>query len=117
MRPLYFTGRARLAAKQVLDHTSLGERLADDTTDDGTLLTVEPYPELVNGLSTGEHTMFNLLGSLAGNSDANLYALAVDVDDVNAWCAWWALGVLLDKVVPMPPVDFTGLADVVGRSS
>lgn len=117
MRPLYYTGRARLAAKQILDHTSLGDRLRDDVNDDGTVLAVEPVLEVVSSLSGGELTMYKVLASIAGDSSANLYALAADVDELNAFCAWWAVGILLDKVVPVAPVDFDGLASAVGRSS
>lgn len=117
MRPLYFTGRARNAAKQILDHTSLGGRLSDDLTDDGTVLEVHATVELVESLSRGEVAMYDVLASLAGDDTASLYRLATDVDELNAFCAWWALGILLDKVVPVAPVDFAGLASAVGRSS
>jgi hypothetical protein len=113
MHPLYFTGRARLAAKQILDHTSLGGRLADDSADGEGLLSIFPYPEVVDSLSTGEQTLFGILESLAGHDTANLYKLYVETDPDTAWCAWWALGVLLDRVVPMDPADFVGLRDVV----
>lgn len=119
MDPLYFRGRPRLAAKQLLDHTTLGERLEDDTVDDGELLSVFAPDEVLPTLSTGESTLWTVLQSFAGHgyTIASLAGLAEYVDDETAWCAWWALGVLLDKVVPMAPVDFGGLDDVVRRRS
>jgi len=115
MFPLYFAGRARLAAQQLLDHTTLGERLAHDSVDDGHLLTVDTYPELVESLSTGERVLYGILESLAGNDTANLYKVYVEVDPEAAWCAWWALGVLLGRVEPLDPGHFGGLWDALGR--
>lgn len=117
MDPLYFTGRSRLAAKQLLEHTTLGDRLKEDTGDDAYELVIAAPDEVVYGLSRGELVLWNVLESLTGQPAADLYAVANDLDEQTAWVVWWALGVLLDKVVPMGPVDFDGLHDVVRRSS
>lgn len=117
MDTLTFDGRARLAVKQLLDHTTLGERLVDDVADTGDLLTLAVPDEVVFTLSRGELVLWNVLQAFAGEPAADLLAVASDLDDRTAWVVWWALGVLLDKVVPMGPVDFDGLHDVVRRSS
>lgn len=100
--PLYFTGRARTAALQILANTPLGHSLEDVTNDDGTLLSILPNDELLDVLSTGERSLYSLLASVGGHGCVNLYRLVNDVDESCAFHAAWAVGVLAGTFAPLP---------------
>lgn len=104
--PIYFTGRARKAALQVLDNTSLGERLANWTEDEGTLLTVWATEDVIDSLSSGETALYYFVAALGGHGAVNLYDLVSRVDDDCAFHAAWALMILTGKATPVEPVEF-----------
>ena len=94
MMPIYFRSRAREAALQVLDNTSLGERIANAMEDEGGLLAIHASHDLLDSLSSGEEALYHFVAALGGHGCVNLYELLNRVDDNCALHCFWSLGVL-----------------------
>lgn len=106
MSPLYYTGRARQAALQILDNTSLGEDLANVSEDDGVLLKLWPSEDTLERMSSGQEALYMLVAALGGHGCVNLYELVNRVDEDCAFHAAWALMILTGKATPVEAVQF-----------